>query len=94
MSRKDEVLQGVRECLATGLDIPADSVREDMRIIGDLGADSSTDLGWIAVRITASEYVGDFVREVALVKAPATPNNICIIYNYKIRNKSFFSLDR
>ena len=39
MSRED-VLAGVRECLASALDVPADSIRPEDKIIDDLGADS------------------------------------------------------
>jgi acyl carrier protein len=35
-----EVLEGVKECLAKVLDIPVESIREDSKIIHDLGADS------------------------------------------------------
>jgi len=37
---RDEIVQGVRECLSMALDIPADSIRPESRIIEDLGADS------------------------------------------------------
>ena len=40
MMRREEVLQGVSECLSIVLDIPATSVREEVRLVGDLGADS------------------------------------------------------
>ena len=36
----DEVFEGVCACLASALDIPADSIKPDDRIIDDLGADS------------------------------------------------------
>ena len=35
-----EVLSGVRDCLAAALDVQPEAVREDQRIVGDLGADS------------------------------------------------------
>jgi len=35
-----EVFNGVRQCLAQALDVPADSIREGDRMIDDLGADS------------------------------------------------------
>jgi acyl carrier protein len=35
-----EVLEGVKECLAKVLDVPVESIREDSKIIHDLGADS------------------------------------------------------
>jgi acyl carrier protein len=35
-----EVVEGVKECLAKVLDIPIESIREDSKIIHDLGADS------------------------------------------------------
>jgi len=37
---RDDVVAGVRECLAAALDIDAGSVRVEDRIIDDLGADS------------------------------------------------------
>lgn len=40
MMSRDDIVQGVRECLAIVLAIPQDAVQEDLRIIGDLGADS------------------------------------------------------
>lgn len=39
MSRED-VLAGIRECLASALDIATDSIRSEDKIIDDLGADS------------------------------------------------------
>lgn len=39
MSRA-EVFAGVRDCLAAALDVEPGAVREEQRIIGDLGADS------------------------------------------------------
>lgn len=39
MSR-DGIFAGVRECLASALDVPADSIRLEDKIIDDLGADS------------------------------------------------------
>jgi len=35
-----EVFAGVRDCLAAALDVEPGAVREEQRIIGDLGADS------------------------------------------------------
>ncbi len=40
MISRDDVLKGVRECLAVVLAMPEDAVQDHMRIIGDLGADS------------------------------------------------------
>jgi acyl carrier protein len=37
---RDEIAAGVRTCLATALDVPADDVREEARLVDDLGADS------------------------------------------------------
>ena len=37
---RDEALAGVRDCLASALDVSADSIQPSDRIIGDLGADS------------------------------------------------------
>jgi acyl carrier protein len=37
---REEVFEGVKECLGKVLDIPIESIREDSRIIHDLGADS------------------------------------------------------
>ena len=39
MSR-EEVFAGVRECLVAALDVEPGAVRQEQRIIGDLGADS------------------------------------------------------
>ncbi|MHC4252486.1 MAG: acyl carrier protein [Planctomycetota bacterium] len=36
----DGVLEGVCVCLASALDVPADSIRSEDRIVDDLGADS------------------------------------------------------
>jgi acyl carrier protein len=38
--RREEVLQGVRECVAAALETPAASVGEHDRLIDDLGAES------------------------------------------------------
>ncbi|MEK7271236.1 MAG: acyl carrier protein [Planctomycetota bacterium] len=35
-----EILAGVGACIAEALDVPVDSIREDQRLVGDLGADS------------------------------------------------------
>jgi acyl carrier protein len=40
MMSREEILEGVRRCVSTTLDIPADSIREDARLIENLGADS------------------------------------------------------
>jgi acyl carrier protein len=40
MGDREEVLRGVKSCLAVALDLPEDGVAEDATIIGDLGADS------------------------------------------------------
>ena len=37
---RDEVFAGVCECLTVVLDVPAGSIREEQKLIGDLGADS------------------------------------------------------
>ncbi len=37
---REEIFEGVKECLAKVLDIPAETIRENSRIIYDLGADS------------------------------------------------------
>jgi acyl carrier protein len=37
---RDAILAGVRACLATALDVPADDIREESRLVDDLGADS------------------------------------------------------
>jgi len=37
---KEDILQVVRECLASALDIPAGSIRPESRLVDDLGADS------------------------------------------------------
>lgn len=37
---RDEVVVGVKECIAQALDLTADEIREDQRLVGDLGADS------------------------------------------------------
>ena len=38
--QRDDVLTGVRECLAEVLELSADAIPEDAVIVGDLGADS------------------------------------------------------
>lgn len=37
---RDEALAGVRDCLASALDVPAEDIQPSDRIIDDLGADS------------------------------------------------------
>lgn len=37
---QDEIFAGVRECLVAALDVPAEEVRDESRLIDDLGADS------------------------------------------------------
>jgi acyl carrier protein len=37
---RDDIFRGVRECLAAALDIPAESIQLDSKVIEDLGADS------------------------------------------------------
>lgn len=37
---RDEALAGVRDCLASALDVPAEGIQPSDRIIDDLGADS------------------------------------------------------
>jgi acyl carrier protein len=37
---RDEVFAGVRDCLVSALDVEPGAVREESRIVGDLGADS------------------------------------------------------
>jgi len=37
---QEEIVTGVRDCVALALDIDVNSVREDAKIISDLGADS------------------------------------------------------
>ena len=38
--RREDVMAGVRECVALALELPVDSVGEDDRLVGDLGAES------------------------------------------------------
>ena len=38
--KRDEVLVGVKECVAEVLDLSPDTVDETLRLVGDLGADS------------------------------------------------------
>lgn len=37
---RDEVLVGVKECVSQALDVPVAEIREEQRLIGDLGGDS------------------------------------------------------
>lgn len=37
---REEIVHGIRQCIAESLDIPPDSINEGDRIITDLGADS------------------------------------------------------
>ena len=40
MTTRDDMLAGVRECLASALDIPAEGIAAESTLVGDLGADS------------------------------------------------------
>jgi acyl carrier protein len=37
---RDEILAGVKECVSQALDVPVAEIREEHRLIGDLGGDS------------------------------------------------------